>query len=120
MKARTPRQRIDVNVEELDRIIDDAKSAPLSESDNEKLKAALHALADRLLPQLKTNKTSVVCGDAEPPSPEQLRSQTDRTATGHGRNGANAYRGAEKIAVTHTKLAHGDRCPDCARGNVYT
>ena len=120
MKAKTPRRRIDVNVEELDRIIDDAKSAPLSESDSEKLKSALHALADRLLPQLKTEKTSAVFGDAEPPSPEQMQSQADRTAAGHGRNGVEAYRGAEKIAVTHTKLAHGDRCPDCARGNVYT
>ena len=33
MKKKAPRRRIDVNVEELDRIIDGAKSAPLSESD---------------------------------------------------------------------------------------
>ena len=121
MKTKTPPQRrIDVNVEELDRIIDDARSAPLSESDSAKLKAALHALADRLLPQLKTEKTSAVFGDAEPPSSEEMRPQADRTAAGHGRHGVDAYRGAEKLAVTHAKLAHGDRCPDCARGNVYT
>ena len=22
--------------------------------------------------------------------------------------------------ITHARLAHGDRCPDCTRGNVYT
>jgi transposase len=39
---------------------------------------------------------------------------------GHGRNGAEAYRGAKKVEIAHMNLAHGDRCPDCARGNVYT
>jgi transposase len=120
MKTKALRQRIDVNVEELDRIIDDAKSTPLSESDSEKLKTALHALADRLLPQLKTEKTSAVFGEADKPAPEPMQPEAGRTVTGHGRNGADAYRGAEKVAVTHSKLAHGDRCPDCARGNVYT
>ena len=119
MKKKTPRRRVDVNVEELDQIIDHAKSAPLSESDSQKLKTALHALAERLLPQPKTEKTSSVFGDAEKPAPEDTPAEADRAA-GHGRNGAEAYRGADKVHVTHTKLTHGDRCPDCARGNVYT
>jgi transposase len=119
MKTKIPRRRIDVNVEELDRIIDDAKSAPLSESDSQKLKTALHALAERLLPQPKTEKTSSVFGDVEKPAPEDMRLEADRAA-GHGRNGAEAYHGADKVRITHAKLAHGDRCPDCARGNVYT
>jgi len=38
---------------------------------------------------------------------------------GHGRNGANALRGAEKIKVAHPNLQSGNRCPDCGRGNVY-
>jgi transposase len=119
MKTKIPRRRIDVNVEELDRIIDDAKSAPLSESNSQKLKTALHALAERLLPQPKTEKTSAIFGDAEKPAPEGMRPEADRAA-GHGRNGADVYHGANKVRVTHSKLAHGDRCPDCARGNVYT
>src|SRR5579872_1789415 len=118
MKKKTPRRRIDVNVEELDRIIDGGKSAPLSESDSEKLKTALHALAERLLPRTKTEKTSSVFGD-ESGTPEENGKKKD-PAVGHGRNGADAYRGAEKVKVAHAKLAHGDRCPDCARGNVYT
>ena len=40
MKTKIPRRRIDVNAEELDRIIDDAKSAPLTEADSQKLKTA--------------------------------------------------------------------------------
>jgi len=117
MKKETPRLRVDVNVAELDRIIDDARTAPLSEADSQKLKTALHALVGRLLPEAKTEKTSAVFGDAEP-APEALHAEAER-ASGHGRNGAAAYRGAKKIAITHAKLAHGDRCPDCERGNVY-
>ena len=118
MKKKFPRRRIDVNVEELDRIIDGAKSAPLSESDSQKLKTALHALADKLLPRARTEKTSTVFGDPKSASAEESRQPTD-PSTGHGRNGADAYRGAEKVEIAHPKLAHGARCPDCARGNVY-
>jgi transposase len=38
---------------------------------------------------------------------------------GHGRNGADAYRGAEKIRVPHESLQPGDACPDCSEGTVY-
>ena len=38
---------------------------------------------------------------------------------GHGRNGAEAYRGAEKIEVPHESLRTGDACPDCTKGKVY-
>ena len=38
---------------------------------------------------------------------------------GHGRNGANAYAGAEEIAVRHETLQPGDSCPDCADGTLY-
>ncbi|MCU0522878.1 MAG: IS66 family transposase [Anaerolineae bacterium] len=38
---------------------------------------------------------------------------------GHGRNGADAYHGAERVKVRHDSLHHGDRCPQCQRGNVY-
>ena len=38
---------------------------------------------------------------------------------GHGRKGASAYTGAEKIAVTHCTMKTGDVCPGCERGKVY-
>jgi transposase len=119
MKKRAQRRRVDVNVEELDRIIDDARSAPLSEADSQKLKTALHALAERLLPHPKTEKTTAVFGDAETSAPENPPEEAG-PSSGHGRNGAAAYRGAHKIHITHAKLSHGERCPECARGNIYT
>lgn len=38
---------------------------------------------------------------------------------GHGRNGADKYTGAERVRCNHDSLKHGDRCPECRRGNVY-
>jgi transposase len=38
---------------------------------------------------------------------------------GHGRKGADAYTGAEKIEVPHESLQPGDPCPKCVDGTVY-
>jgi hypothetical protein len=38
---------------------------------------------------------------------------------GHGRNGAKAYVGADKIPVPHDKLHPGDICPACQKGKLY-
>jgi rubredoxin len=43
----------------------------------------------------------------------------DKRKKGHGRNGAAAYTGADKIPVPHADLKSGDRCPDCMKGKVY-
>jgi hypothetical protein len=50
MKKRSART-IEVNLEELDRIIDHVMRAPLSESDGQKIKTALHTMASRLKTQ---------------------------------------------------------------------
>ena len=63
--------------------------------------------------------------DATTDSPEETGSErapkNDSTASGkgHGRNGADAYHGAEKIEVPHESLQPGDACPDCTQGTVY-
>src|SRR4051812_28738987 len=41
------------------------------------------------------------------------------TSKGHGRNGAEAYRGAARIDVPHPSLTAGDACPACSQGTVY-
>jgi transposase len=38
---------------------------------------------------------------------------------GHGRNGADAYRAAERIDISHPSLTAGDPCPACGQGTVY-
>ena len=58
-----------------------------------------------------------------PRKPARKRPRGDtirrRRAKGHGRNGADAYHGAEKIEVPHESLRPGDACPDCTQGTVY-
>lgn len=43
----------------------------------------------------------------------------EKKRKGHGKNGAAAYRGAEKIKVAHESLNPKDRCPDCKKGKLY-
>lgn len=42
-----------------------------------------------------------------------------RRHKGHGRNGADAYRGAEVVECMHAELASGQRCPQCGQGRIY-
>src|SRR6516225_3111146 len=116
------RRRVDVNLDELDRVLDGARATPLSEADCEKVKTALHALAAMLVRPRNTEKTNAVLPKSEDPG-KDAGPQPDESSTppakGHGRNGAEAFSGAQKIEIQHQNLKHGDRCPDCGQGNVY-
>jgi hypothetical protein len=57
MKKKTSRRRVDVTVEELDRVIDETEKGPLSEADREKLRTTLHALVESLERRRNTEKT---------------------------------------------------------------
>ena len=109
------RRRIDVNLEELDRVLDGAREAPLSEADCDKLKNALHALAAMLTQTRHTEKTSAVLEEPEnPETGDGTQPDTDVSPQpGHGRNSADEFTGAKKVDVPHPCLQHGDRCPEC-------
>jgi transposase len=110
------RRGIEVNLEELDRVLDGARQAPLSEADHDKLKDALHAMAAMLARSRNTEKTSAV---VEPAMANEGAADASAPPAGHGRNGAAAFTGAAQVAVSHPTLDHGARCPECGRGNVY-
>jgi transposase len=109
------RPRLDVNLEELDRVLDQAREAPLSEPDYDKLKGALHALAGMLPHPRSTEKTKNVLEQSAAPTAEN----EPEPVKGHGRNGASSYTGAQKVAVPHPQLHAGDACPGCEKGKVY-
>jgi len=113
------RRRLDVNLVELDQVLDSALEAPLSESDHGKLKETLHALAALLVRGRNTEKTSEVAGKPEESESAMQADGNTPPQPGHGRNGAEAFGGARKVDIRHQKLIHGDRCPECGRGNVY-
>ena len=117
------RRRVDVNLEELDRVLDGARQAPLSEADYDKLKGRVACRWRRCW-----------CGRATRRRPSAVLEEPESSATGaetaagcqtqppppgHGRNGAEAFGGAQKVEIAHQKLKHGDRCPECGKGNVY-
>jgi transposase len=113
------RLRIDVNLEELDRVLDGAREAPLSEADHGKIKDALHGLAAMLVWSRNTEKTSEVVEKPEGSETGQQADDNTPPPPGHGRNGAEAFGGGRKVDIKHQNLTHGDRCPECGKGNVY-
>ena len=110
------RRRIDVNLEELDRVLDGAREAPSSDADHDKLKDALHALAALLVRGRNTEKTSAVVEKPEGSEPGQLMGDNTPAPPGHGRNGAESFGGGRKVEIKHQNLTHGDRCPELKQG----
>jgi len=91
---------------------------PLSDTDYDKLKTALHALIERLLGPTKTEKLAAVFADENSPASAAAPPRAE-SSPGHGRNGALSFTGARKVPIAHQHLAGGDRCPDCGQGKVY-
>jgi len=66
--------------------------------------------------------------EATTPPADESPAQTDASSSdddespkrrGHGRNGADAYEGADKIRVSHATLQAGEACPCCHNGKLY-
>jgi transposase len=112
-------RRMDVNLEELDHVLEEARQAPLSDAGYEKLKSALHALAAMVRPR-NSEKTNAVLPQTQSTQEAQPNTTaSDTPSRGRGRNGADAFQTARKVNIAHPTLKHGDRCPDCGKGNVY-
>ena len=130
---------IEVNLEELQALLERKREA-LGEEDYQKLQKGLRALSylterisnqDTTITQLRallvkpsTEKTSKVLEQAgiKPPPPSNSPphpNQNKKPRPGHGRNGAAAYQGAERIKIPHGSLKSGDHCPECLKGKVY-
>lgn len=54
-----------------------------------------------------------------PEQTDEENSEPRPKRKGHGRNGADAYTGAEKVRVPHESLQPGETCPECHKGKVY-
>jgi transposase len=114
---RSARRRIEINLEELDRIIDCGMRSPLSESDGQKIKTALHAMAERLTPKRSTEKTSAILEKLVPKP--GMRTDNQRPRAGHGRHGAADFTSATRISIPHATLRSGEGCPECGVGKIY-
>ncbi len=143
--ARTISQ-IDLRMDDLERLVDRTRHAPLTDDEHAKLKAAINTLgyvADlleqkgttiaglrHLLFGAQTEKTRNVLtragvGDSpasssrEADAGDAIEPRRESTRHGHGRHAAAAYAGATHVSVPHSDLHHGDGCPLCLKGHVY-
>ena len=133
--------RWEMSIAELEALVEQTRSV-LSEDGYQKLLGAVRTLryvtellekkeaswADlrELLCPATTEKTEKVLKqagiDRSPEKPSVAGAEPrarKRPARGHGRNGAAAYRGAQKVPVPHASLKTGDPCPDGCGGKVY-
>ena len=147
-RKKKPTRRVQVPIEQLDAIVERTRTAPLAEAEHATLKAAVETLA-RLTEELETKTTTLervrrlifgprsettatILGQGKSDPPDATAPPTDPATTaaadperkpprpGHGRNGAEKYPRAPRIALPHDTLKHGDPCPqpDCT-GRVY-
>jgi transposase len=149
MMVPTKPTTIEIDVQKLEDVLRRVEANELTEDDCQTIRTLLASyvhltelLKDKntslarlrkLLFGASTEKTAAVIGggkDVQPPSAgatatptaeeqcaEEIAVKTPRP--GHGRNGADAYAGAEKVVVPHESLQPGDLCPKCERGTVY-
>jgi transposase len=118
-RMKRARPHVDINLQELDQVLDQARQAPLSEPDYQKIKDTLHTLVELLTPVRNTEKTSAVLPELAEAVEQTAHTKTQPAKPGHGRNAAAAFNGARKVTVQHAELKSGDRCPDCEKGKVY-
>ncbi len=146
MKQPKP-QRMEVSMEALEAILEQARTRPLSEEQYEQLKGVLNTLG-RLTQELEKKRTSIhrlrklLFGPQSEKTEDVLKQKKQKhddasrkddssrrdgsgkgkkkKRKGHGRNGADAYQGAERVKLSHESLNAGDPCPktDCT-GKVY-
>jgi len=137
-----PPERLDVTHDELAGILEQVRDT-LPPAEFTKLEAAIRTLA-WLTAQLEhkrvsvarlkqiifgatTEKTQQVVSKALAEADAQADQATADTAPaaptprrrGHGRNGAAAYTGAERVSVAHPTLQPKAPCPECDGGKVY-
>ncbi len=143
MRKRKP-ELIELDGAEVRAIVERTKMSALDAKDHEKLQAVVETFV-WILAELekknarivhlrkalsintkKTEKTSDVlkgADGAEPPQGNERSGEKSekkkKKPKGHGRNGADAYEGAEKVQVAHESLKCGDTCPECEKGKLY-
>jgi transposase len=133
----TKPKRIDLSQKELDGLIERVERCTLSDSDREIIKAMAETISilsravdektasiRRLLKMIfgsGTEKTAKVLSEQnkEKVSPEKSGKPDKPESKGHGRNGAESYRGADKVEIQHETLKVKDKCPKCLKGKLY-
>ena len=130
---------LEIPRQELDALLENARTA-LPDEDYRRLKAVVDGLSylteliankdttirdlRRLLFPFLTEKTREVLqragiqGTQKPAGADNTAKEKEKKP-GHGRNGADAYHGAQGIVIPHAELQPGNACPACIKGKIY-
>ena len=133
-----PIKRLEVSMDELQKIIERAKTTPLTDEECDKLRKAFDTLAyltglvgeknttiDKLrkilfgagTEKIRNILANQVDGTAK--TDEKAEGSAKQKAKGHGRNGAEDFTGAVRVQVAHESIKAGQRCPKCQKGKIY-
>jgi transposase len=146
-KKKTP-QPLEISVQETEELLKRIDEKKLEDKDFEKIKAFIRSFVfiQRLLERQKLSikkLKNLFWGNTKTEKSENILSETEldkdkdeggasgigiedskkenikKKKKGHGKNGANAYVGAEVVYVSHKKLKAGQLCPDCKGAKIY-
>ncbi len=125
-----------LNANDRKELIDRIQQSSLSKEDRDVLCAALETLSS-LNNAYRKNTTSIkrllkiIFGSKSEKSKDILKNESDDKSSsdekssekkkpkGHGRNGADAFTGADKKFIPHPDFIPGDQCPLCIKGKIY-
>lgn len=128
-KRKGKRKKVEVDVKELDGILDQAAEKPLSSAEIDKLRLAIHTMAEYILAERRSSEKldkmidEVSDKDSDgKPKEESLPPKPPRNSNGpgrNGRNGADAYTSATRVSIElHAGLKPGCNCPSCLKGKL--
>jgi len=142
-KSKPEPRIVELNIDDLRALAERAKAEQFEHGDGKLVGLVIASLCElldllkkkettlarlrRMLFGASTEKTKDVFPEDPDADPTSGENDEDRDSTddeppaprGHGRNGADAYTGAERITVSHETLEAGDHCPECGDGKVY-
>ncbi len=131
-----PMKRLEVSMDELESIIERAKTTTLTEEECDKLRKAFETLAyltdlvgeknttinklRKILFGAGTEKIrNILANQGGGRTGAKAEESAKQKAKGHGRNGAENFTGAIRVQVAHESIKAGQRCPKCVKGKIY-
>ena len=138
-----PQRRIEIDARQLAQLLERLESRQLEPQDYELLEGMLETWQylcsslekknfsvkrlKRLLFGSSSEKTEKLLKEAAKKLSEAGQIEKNKSPPGadkpkrkgHGRNGADSYRAAERVQVPHQSLKVGDECTECGKGKLY-
>jgi transposase len=124
-RKKAKKQQVVVDVQELHKLVEKTRDEFLSDTERQTLNTSIDTLAKRMAPKRSSESKNRLIeqalqagsqgegdGDPDTTSPKKKR-------RGHGRNGADKYKGALKVWVVHPTMQAKGVCTECNKGRCH-